>query len=70
MLLKPVHRKQEFSEKEQLLWKSCYSSEGADVLEFLSTIFYPHGKGFRKKIAKYIDLESSLLSEITRVPKI
>ena len=63
MLLKPVHRKQEFSEKEQLLWKSCYSSEGADVLEFLSTIFYPHGKGFRKKIAKYIDLESSLLSE-------
>lgn len=40
-----------------------YRSEGADLLEFLSTIFYPHRKGFRKKIAKYIDLESSLLSE-------
>ena len=40
-----------------------YRSEGEDVLEFLSTIFYPHGKGFRKKIAKYIDLESSLMAE-------
>ena len=37
-----------------------YQSEGEDVLEFLSTIFYPHKEGFRKKIAKYIDLDSSL----------
>lgn len=37
-----------------------YQSKGEDVLEFLAGIFYPHGKGFRKKIAKYIELDSSL----------
>ena len=42
------------------LGEKDYRSEGEDVLEFLSTIFYPHGQGFRKKISKYIDLESSL----------
>lgn len=30
------------------------------MLEFLTSIFYPHGKGFRKKISKYIDLDSNL----------
>ena len=29
-----------------------YRSEEDDVLEFLTTIFYPQGQGFRKKIAK------------------
>lgn len=37
-----------------------YENEVPDVLEFLTTIFYPHGQGFRKKIAKYIDLDSNL----------
>ncbi len=40
-----------------------YESEGQDVLEFLSAIFYPHRKGFRKKISKYIDLDSCLQKE-------
>ena len=37
-----------------------YESDKEDILEFLSTIFYPHGEGFRKKISKYIDLDTNI----------
>lgn len=47
------------------LGESEYQSEEQDVLEFLSAIFYPHGPDFRKKISKYIDLDSCLKKEAT-----
>ncbi len=42
------------------LGDSAYESEEADILEFLAMLFYPHKRGFRKKISKYIDVESAL----------
>lgn len=40
-----------------------YQCEGQDLLEFLTAIFYPHSPGFRKKISKYIDVDSCLKEE-------
>lgn len=37
-----------------------YQSAQGNVLEFLTSIFYPHKPGFRQKIAKYINVESTL----------
>lgn len=34
-----------------------YHSEEKSVLDFLTTIFHPHEKGFRKKISRYISFE-------------
>lgn len=34
-----------------------YHSEEKNVLDFLTTIFHPHEKGFRKKISRYISFE-------------
>lgn len=40
-----------------------YHDDKKSVLDFLTTIFHPHKKGFREKISQYIDLESSLKIE-------
>ena len=37
-----------------------YRSEERSILDFLTMIFYPHKEGFRKKIARYIDVEEVL----------
>ena len=37
-----------------------YHSEEKSVLDFLTVIFQPHQKGFRKKLSRYISFEKEL----------